>query len=316
MGDRLLTLTRGIKSKKLRLLLLKTIRQRYLLVMVFLPLLHVIIFHYVPIYGITLAFRDFEPMKVYGGAWVGFKYFEMIFANDYIFRVILNTMLLSSLSFVTSFPVTLIFALLMNEVKEGLFKRFNQTVSYLPTFLSWVVVAGLVKQVLSPSSGIYGFICDLLGLDKIILLGETTPFVLILLISSLWKGVGYGAVVYLACISGINPELYEAADLDGASRLQKVRYITVPLLNNVITYSLIFASTGLLSANFDQIYNLMNPLVMSVADVLDVYFLRIGVQQGQYSFTTALSLARSLVGVFFIIVANTIAKKYSEFALW
>lgn len=272
----------------------------------------VILFSYVPMYGIIIAFKDFKMARgILGSEWVGLAHFQKIFSDPNFYRVLFNTIKLSVLSLVTSFPVTIIFALLVNELMNMKFKRVVQTITYLPHFLSWVVVGGFVYQLLSPSNGLINSILVSLGvLDKpIYFMVEQDMFIPIFLITNLWKSTGYSIVIYLAAIAGIDQGLYEAAIIDGANRFQRVLYVTLPALAPTICTLLILNISSLMSVGFDPIFNLYNPATYPTADVIATYVYRKGMVEAQYDLTTAIGLFQNVVGVILILFSNWLARK-------
>lgn len=272
----------------------------------------VILFSYVPMYGIIIAFKDFKMARgILGSEWVGLAHFQKIFSDPNFYRVLFNTIKLSELSLVTSFPVTIIFALLVNELMNMKFKRVVQTITYLPHFLSWVVVGGFVYQLLSPSNGLINSILVSLGvIDKsIYFMVEQDMFTPIFLITNLWKSTGYSIVIYLAAIAGIDQGLYEAAIIDGANRFQRVLYVTLPALAPTICTLLILNISSLMSVGFDPIFNLYNPATYPTADVIATYVYRKGMVEAQYDLTTAIGLFQNVVGVILILFSNWLARK-------
>ncbi|MBS5316222.1 MAG: ABC transporter permease [Zhenhengia sp.] len=275
-------------------------------------LIIVILFSYVPMYGIIIAFKDFKMARgILGSEWVGLAHFQKIFSDPNFYRVLFNTIKLSVLSLVTSFPVTIIFALLVNELMNMKFKRVVQTITYLPHFLSWVVVGGFVYQLLSPSNGLINSILVSLGvIDKsIYFMVEQDMFTPIFLITNLWKSTGYSIVIYLAAIAGIDQGLYEAAIIDGANRFQRVLYVTLPALAPTICTLLILNISSLMSVGFDPIFNLYNPATYPTADVIATYVYRKGMVEAQYDLTTAIGLFQNVVGVILILFSNWLARK-------
>lgn len=272
----------------------------------------VILFSYVPMYGIIIAFKDFKMARgILGSEWVGLAHFQKIFSDPNFYRVLFNTIKLSVLSLVTSFPVTIIFALRVNELMNMKFKRVVQTITYLPHFLSWVVVGGFVYQLLSPSNGLINSILVSLGvIDKsIYFMVEQDMFTPIFLITNLWKSTGYSIVIYLAAIAGIDQGLYEAAIIDGANRFQRVLYVTLPALAPTICTLLILNISSLMSVGFDPIFNLYNPATYPTADVIATYVYRKGMVEAQYDLTTAIGLFQNVVGVILILFSNWLARK-------
>lgn len=276
------------------------------------PLAQVIVFNYFPIYGIQIAFKDFKMKRgILGSEWIGLRHFEKMFHDPSFFRVLMNTLRLSFLNLLTLFPLTIIFALMINEVGNVKFKRISQTVTYLPHFLSWVVVGGFVYQVLSPSHGVVNAILVRLGLvDKpIYFMIQKDMFDPVYLISVIWKELGWGIVIYLAAIAGIDLSLYESAVIDGAGRLQKVVHITLPCILPTISTLLILRLGSLINVGFDPIFNLYNEGTYEVADVISTYVYRRGLQDAKYDYTTAVGLFQNVVGFILVISGNWIAKK-------
>jgi putative aldouronate transport system permease protein len=297
-------------------------RYKFLLLLLLPGIVYFIVFKYIPIYGLLLAFKDFNVnlgilASPYAHPW--YKHIARLFSDmSGVGQATLNTIRISLLKMVFTFPAPIILALLFNEVYNGKTKKIFQTISYLPYFLSWIVVSSLIIQILSPTTGVVGMLSKLItpGKDAPMLLTDDFSFIVVLVVSEIWKGIGYGSIIYLAAIAGINPELYEAAYIDGANRLQRMTNITLPCLTPTITILFILGLGGILSANFDQIYNLYNPLVYRVADVLDTYIFRIGIGKFQYSFTTAVGLVRNVVAFLFVVAGNAVVRRISDYALW
>ena len=302
----------GFRSK-----LRAVVKYRYMMMLLIPGMVYVLVFHYFPMYGLVLAFKDFDIEKgLLMSPWVGLKHFRRLFMGDQLPKLIFNTIRISVLTTVFSFPAPIILAILLNELRSPGFKRTAQTILYFPHFLSWVFLGAVVIEFLSPSSGVVGAIYRIIDKPAPILMYRPGAFIPILIISGIWKGAGYGTVIYLASIAGIDPELYEASMIDGAGRFRMAVHITLPSLLPVVTILLILRMGSLLSVNFEQIFNLMNPLVVDVADVLDTYIVRIGLQGFQYEFATAVSLFRAIVSFALVFVTNIIAKRLSEYALW
>lgn len=288
------------------------------LVFMFLPcLIYYIIFQYIPIYGLTLAFKDFRILDgIMASPWAGLKYFALAFTNDGFWLVLKNTLVISGLKLIFNFPAPIILALLLNEVRSLRFKKTVQTITYMPHFLSWVVLSGIVINFLSPSSGPINMLLASMGIKPVYFVGSKDWFRQVLVVSSMWKEVGWGTIVYLAALAAVNSELYEAAVLDGAGRLKQTIHITLPAISPVIVIMFIFAVGGIVNDDFDQIYNLYNPAVYNVADVLSTYVYRAGLENMQYSFATAVGLFKNVVAFILIIITNYISKRYSDYGLW
>jgi putative aldouronate transport system permease protein len=275
------------------------------------------IFAYGPLYGIQIAFKNFIFRQgIMKSPWVGFANFKMLFGMRSFQEVFRNTVIISFAKLIFGFPAPIIFAILLNEMRTRRFKKAVQTVSYLPHFVSWVILAGIFSQLLSPTSGPINEFLKFLGLKPIYFLADKFWFRPVLVLTSIWKGVGWGSIVYLASLSGIDPELYEAAEIDGAGRFRKAVSITVPCLVPVITIMFIFAIGGIVRDDFDQIFNLYNPAVYSVGDVLSTYTYRIGLVDMRYSFSTAVGLFTNLISFILIIITNMITKRINEYGLW
>jgi putative aldouronate transport system permease protein len=252
-------------------------KHKFLIFLLMPGLISLIIFNYIPMYGIIIAFKDFKLSEgIFGSAWVGLKHFEDIFRYPNVWRAVENSLIIGLLSITTGFFATLVFALLINEIRDALFKRVTQTISYLPYFLPWIIVAGIVNDVLAPNRGMLNNIVALFGGQRTNYLMNPAYFRMILIISGLWKGVGWGSIIYLAAIAGANVELYDAASIDGTNRFQRMRYITIPAMYPVITISLILSLGGILGGDFEQIFNLVNSQTMVTGEVLSIYIYRQG----------------------------------------
>ena len=293
---------------------------QYELVLMFLPVLvYFLVFRYLPMYGITLAFKKFNlGLGILGSPWVGLDNFKTIFNTQTFLRAVRNTVIISLQRLVFSFPMPIVLALLLNEVRHLRFKNVVQTVSYLPHFLSWVILAGMFLQLLSPSTGpVNHILTQWFGRpDPIFFLGDNTYFRGTLIVTDIWKGMGWGSVLYLATISGIDTSLYEAAVMDGASRLQRIWYITMPSLVPTISILLILNVGGILDAGFDQIFNMYNEAVYETADIIDTYVYRVGLGQMRYSLGTAVGLFKNVIGFFLVIVTNRISQRISGNGVW
>ncbi|TBL70927.1 sugar ABC transporter permease [Paenibacillus thalictri] len=273
-------------------------------------LIFFLLFKYIPLTGIVIAFQDYTVFTgIFGSNFVGFKHFYNLFTYPEFLRVLKNTLLISIYQIVLGFPAPIALAMLMNEVRKLFFKRAVQTVLYLPHFLSWVIVGGLVINFLSPSSGMVNDVLRWLGKEPIFFMQEPNYFRSIVVISGIWKEVGWGTIIYLAALAGINPELYEAAEVDGAGKLKQAFSITLPSLLPTIMVLLLLRIGNVLDLGFEQIYMLLNPLVTETGEVMDTYIYRIGLLGGQYSYTTAIGLFKSLVGVILVVGANQLSKR-------
>ncbi len=301
----------------------RNIKRDKLLLLIFLPcLLNVIIFKYIPMFGIVIAFKDYNIIRGFlDSPWVGLAQFERLFSSSIFWRVFMNSFLLNIETWVCSFPVSIVFALVLNEAKGRRFKKITQTISYLPYFISIVVVAGMVKIYLSPSTG---FISQAIG----VVMGSDAPYLLgmpeaahpIYVLTSIWKGFGWGAIVYLAALSGIDTQLYDAADIDGANRMQRIIHITLPALKPTIAILLILEAGSLMSSAFDLAYLLQTDLNMAKLETIATYVYKQGILavsgKPLYSYTTAVGLFQSVLNLVLIVTANKIANRISEISLW
>ena len=288
------------------------------LALMFLPVVvYYIVFHYVPMYGVVLAFKDFSIRKgILRSPWVGLAVFRRLFGTVTFTRAFKNTIIISLLRSVTGFPAPILLALMLNELKNLRYKKIVQTISYLPHFLSWIVLAGLFTQLLSPSNGAINFIITRFGGTPIYFLADNKYFRGTMVVTGVWKEIGWGTIVYLATISGIDQELYEAAECDGANRWRKMWSITLPLMKPTIVILLIMHCGGLLSAGFDQIFNLYNARVYETADIIDTYVYRLGIGNMEYSLSTAVGLFKNVIGFFLVTGTNFIAKRLGEEGIW
>ncbi len=276
-----------------------------------------VVFHYVPMYGVLIAFEDFLPRSgILGSEWVGLQNFQKMLSGLYFWPVFRNTLIISFLKLIVGFPMPIILALLLNEVSCGWFKKSVQTITYLPHFIGWVVLAGIVQQVLSPSTGVLNYVITALGGEPIFFMGSTKWFRPVVVLSSIWRNCGWDSIIYLAATSGIDPTMYEAANLDGATRFQKIWYVTLPGLIPTITIMLIFALGGVMNDDFDQLYNMLNAKVMSVGDVIGTYTYRVGLQQMNYSYATAVGLFKNVIALLLVSLSNLFSKKISGSSLW
>lgn len=281
-------------------------------VMVIPGVIWMLIFNYMPMSGIVMAFKDFRLSyrSIFQGRWIGFANFTEFFNDSYFKITITNTLGISVLKLLIGFPIPILFALLLNELRNVRFKKIIQTVSYLPHFLSWVVLGGIMITWLS-KSGIINDVLYGLGItqQRISYLGQPNKFWWLVLISDTWKEMGWSAIIYLAAISGIDQQLYEAATVDGAGRIAKVWYITLPAITGTISIMFILAVSGVLNSNFDQIFVLKNALNAERATVLDIYTYEMGMRNGRFGYATAIGLFKSVVGSALLVSANFVSKR-------
>ena len=276
-----------------------------------------ILFKYVPMYGIVLAFKDFSFRKgIMGSEWIGFANFQYLFELDTFYRVFRNSLVLSLLRIVFCFPVPILLALLLNEIRNRSYKRITQTIVYLPHFISWVVVGGILINFLSPTWGIINILIKNLGGEPIFFLGSDRYFRAIVVLSDIWKSAGWDAILYIAALAGINPELYEAAMIDGANRLQRIVHVTFPGIRSTIVILFILRMGSLLSNGFEQIYMLQNGNNKMVSEVFETYSYTMGLLGGNYSLATTVGLFTSVISFFFLVGTNMLAHKLGEEGIW
>jgi putative aldouronate transport system permease protein len=297
-------------------------KNRYLFLLFAPGALYFIVFHYVPMVGITIAFQDFDIFDgFFASKWVGLRHFTAFVTGPFFWRLIRNTLLLNVYGLLFSFPIPILFALLLNEVNNMPFKRVVQTISYLPYFVSTVVIVGLLFELLSPSSGALSLaIARVTGHKPVFYMAQPEFFRGIYIASGIWQSMGWSAIIYLAALSGVNPELYEAAIIDGVNRFQKILYVTIPALVPTITVLFILNLGHILSVGFEKVFLMQNSLNMETADVIATFVYRRGLlgEGGtpDYSFATAVNMFSSVIGLAMIFAANSLSRRVSENSLW
>lgn len=308
-----------MKSKKL----FQKITRNWMLYLFCVPaIVYYILFNYMPIYGVQIAFQNYRIGETFGeSTWVGLKWFEKFFKSVWFDTVMKNTLTLSFLNLIVGFPLPIILALLLNEVKNMKFKKFVQTVTYAPHFISSVVLCGAVIMFLSPSTGFLGMaineIRGSMGLGKVNMLTQGSAFKWIYVLSGVWQGTGWGSVIYFAALSGVDPQLVEAAKVDGANKVQCIWHINIPILIPTIVIQLILRAGSLLSVGFEKVLLLQNDTILRHSEVISTYVYRTGLTGQQYSFSAAVGLFNSLVNAIMLITVNSITRKLSrENSLW
>ena len=292
-------------------------RMKELYLIFLIPLAHIIIFRYIPMLGIVIAFKQYRPVKgIFGSEWNNFEHFKFLFSTPNFLVLIRNTFRISFLKLLFGFPAAIIFALALNELANKHYKKVVQSISYLPHFLSWVVLSGVFKILFSVERGPINALILALGGSPVYFLAEPGWFLFVVVITEVWKGIGWGSIIYLAAITSVDPGLYDAADIDGANRFQKVLKVTVPSLIPVMTIMLILSVRSLVKAGFDQIFNLYNPLVYDVADIFETFVYRVGLVERRFDFGTAVNLFQNVVAIIFVLIANFFARRFSDYALW
>ena len=286
---------------------------RYLYLLLFPCIIYFLIFHYVPMYGLILAFKDFKfSQGIIGSAWVGLENFKYLFKLDTFYRVLGNSLLLSTLKLLIYFPIPVILALAMNEIPFIRYKRLTQTMVYLPYFISWVVIGGILVNLLSPSWGVINSVIKSFGGEPIFFLGTAKYFRGIAIVSHIWKNAGWDSIIYLAAITTIDPELYQAALIDGASRIRRIWHITLPGIKTTIIILLLLSIGNIMNNGFEQIFILQNGSNLAVSEVFETYTYRLGIINGRFSFAITVGLFGSVIGFFLLMVSNSIAKLTGE----
>lgn len=299
--------------------LLKNCKKDYELILLSIPMVvFFAVFCYWPMYGLIIAFKNFSPTKgILGSSWVGLKYFNQVFASPYLFRLMRNTFLLGAYGIIFGFPIPIIFALMLNEVRNKGYKRVVQTISYLPYFISTVIICGLMYNFFSPNSGVVNTIYTrLTGEPAINFMGEPRWFRTLYIGSGIWQGMGWDSIIYLAALSGIDMDLYDSAKVDGANRLQCIYHITLPGISNTMMIMLILRVGSIMSVGFEKIILMYSPSTYEVADVVSTYTYRLGILDSKYSYGTAFGLINSVINVVFLCLSNTLSRKFSETSLW
>jgi putative aldouronate transport system permease protein len=288
--------------------------------MLLLPLAFFIIFRYIPMANIVIAFKDynmFEGVWSEGSPWVGLQWFQQAFSRSDFWLALRNTLTLNLLDLVIGFPAPIILAIILNELINKNFKRITQTIIYLPHFLSWIIVSSIATRLLAPTNGVINiFLVDNFGMKPINFLMDGKKWIMTYILFGVWKEMGWGTIIYLAAITGINPELYEAAEVDGAGRWRKLWHITLPGIRPTIVVLLIMNIGRILGIEFDRPYTMANRVVRDVADVLSTLVYRVGILSNQFSLTAAIGLFQSVICVIFLVMANSFAKKFGERGIW
>ncbi|PYI54325.1 ABC transporter permease [Paenibacillus flagellatus] len=275
------------------------------------------IFKYIPLFGSVIAFQDYNIFNGFAGSvWVGLKHFRTMFEHYDFLRILNNTILLGLYDLFIAFPAPIVLALLLNELRVVLYKRVLQTIVYMPHFLSWVIISGIAIGILSPSTGLLNKALGLFGADPVYFLGENSYIRTILIGSGIWRDTGYGTIIYLAALAGINPDLYEAAEVDGAGRWRQTMSITIPSLLPTIMILFLLHIGKFLDLGFERVFVFLNPLNTENGEILDTYIYKVGLLSQQYSYTTAVGLFKSLVGLILIVIGNVFSRKTTGESLY
>lgn len=310
-------MTTGL-DKQRRLTMGQSFRKYRMIYLLIAPgLIYLLVFRYIPMYGLVIAFKDFTIFKgVFGSEWIGLDVFRKLMSNSLFWRSVKNTVTISLLRLLFGFPAPIIFALLLNELRLSKFRRVTQTISYLPHFVSWVVLAGVLDVFVNPTNGVFMVLLKNLGFNPPNIMTSNTWFVPMLIVTDIYKSIGYGSIVFLAAISSVEQELYESAIIDGASRFQQVWYITLPSIIPVICIMLIFNMGSIMDGGFSQIFLLYNPLVYSTADIIDTYIYRTGIVSSNYTVGAAASFFKSTIGMILILLSNYGVRLFKQTGLW
>jgi len=291
-------------------------REKFIYLLLLPGILYFIVYRYIPMAGLVIAFQDYNPFVGFAGSdWVGFKHFKHLFDSPEVIRVLKNTIQISLLQIFVAFPVSIILALMLNELRNETYKRFIQSMVYLPHFLSWVVVVGIFVVFLR-GEGLINSVLTSLGLETIPFLTDPAFFKPIVILQVIWKEAGWGTIIFLAALAGVNPQLYEAAVIDGASRWRQLWHITLPAIRSVIIILFILRLGNVMETGFEQIFLMLNPFNTDTGNVLDTYVYFKGIQQGNISFATAVGMFKGLVGLILVVGANKLAKKFGEDGLY
>ncbi|WP_390622071.1 ABC transporter permease [Numidum massiliense] len=296
----------------------RKVLQNWQLYLFLLPaVVYFFVFHYIPMYGVQIAFKEFNPsLGIWGSPWVGFEHFQRFFESYYFWDLIKNTLGISVYALLVGFPLPIILALAINEVKDGLFKRGVQTITYAPHFISVVVMAGMIIAFLSPTTGIINLALGALGIEPIPFMSDPKWFKTVYVLSDVWQNTGWGTIIYLAALAGVDPQQHEAAIVDGATRWQRIWYINIPTLIPTMVILLILNTGSLLAVGFEKILLLQNPLNMESSDVISTFVYRSGLLEAQYSFAAAVGLFNAVINAILLVMVNYIARKKSETSLW
>lgn len=296
----------------------RSLRRYWQLYLIMTPaVLYFIIFKYVPMANAVLAFKDYNlTLGIWGSPWVGFKYFSMFFNNPVFWTLVKNTLGLSFYSLIVGFPIPILLAIFLNEIKDGFFKRTVQMVTYAPYFISTVILVSMLMLMLAPKLGVINLVLSAVGLKQINFFGNPAYFPSIYVWSGVWQFSGYSAIVYLAALAGVDPQLYEAAKVDGASRIQRILNVDLPGIMPVAVILLILNVGNLLGVGFEKVYLMQNPLNLATSEVIATYVYKVGLLNSNFSFATAVGLFNSVINMILLVVVNAFAKRVSDTSLW
>lgn len=312
------TVNSSISLKKSSNLMKCLQRDKWLYIFLAPIIIYFIIFKYLPMLGTIMAFQNFKFAKGFTGSeWVGLKNFIRLFSSSDFYMILRNTLLLNVASVIFGFPIPVILAIFLNEVKGKIFKRVTQSIMYLPHFMSWVVLGGILIEMLSPSTGVVNMILkNVFGITPIYFMASKTWWPVTFVVSGIWQGAGWGTIVYLAAITGIDPQLFEAAKIDGAGKFRQIWHVTLPGILSTIVIMLILRMGTMMDIGFEQVYVMMNAAVRDVSEVISTYVYRLGIEGAQYSYTTAIGLFQSVISCILVFSTNKISQKLSGEGLW
>lgn len=302
--------------KKQNQLMTRIWKSRDYYLMLLPAIIYVILFNYAPMYGLQIAFKNYKvALGVAGSPWIGLRNFTDFFQSYYFVTLLKNTLLLSLYSLIVGFPIPIIIALILNEIK-GKFKNVTQTILYAPHFISLVVLVSILNSMLSPSQGVVNTILEMLGLERNYFMANPSYFRHIYVWSGVWQGMGWGAIIYLAALSGVDPALHEAADIDGATRLQKIIHINIPVIMPTIIIMLILQMGKIASVGYEKVYLMQNSMNMETSEIISTYVYKRGILNSNYSFSAAVGLFNNVINVILVLIANQVSKKVSETSLF
>lgn len=279
--------------------------------------IYFLVFCYAPMYGLIIAFKDFNIVKgVAASPWAGWKYFEQLFTDPMFIRAFRNTLIISFFKIIITFPFPIVMALMLNEMPGIKLKKAIQTAIYIPYFISWAVIGGIVYALASPATGLLPVISNLLGVESVNIMMKSEWFRPLLILSAMWKTAGWNTIVFLASLTAINTELYEAAALDGANRMQRVWHVSLPGIRSIVAIMFLLRIGQTMNAGFAQVMSMLNPIVQEVGEIIETYIFKVGIMDQRYSFTTAVGLVNSIIVLVLVLATNIIARKSGEEGLW
>jgi len=305
-----------IKEKKIKFFNKHILKNLWYYIFLVPGIMFFIIFHYLPMYGVKIAFQDFNIANINASRWVGLKHFNFMFSSDLFYRAFFNTIIISLNKLIFGFPFPLIVSLMLNDVNKRLLKRTIQSFIFVPHFISWPVIGGIAYAILSPESGAISILFKALNMESISFLGDSKYFISLLVATDIWKGFGWGTIIYLSALTSIDPTLYEAAVIDGAGKLKQILHVTLPCISNIIVILLILRMGQIMNAGFLQVMSMYNPAVYDVSEIIETFVYKTGIIQMRYSFTTAVGLFNSVIGMTLVLITNYIARKYSDESLF